>query len=239
MIYLNFKRVITNKWNMVKLFIISPIHLFLPILFISKSIDIKLDSSLALKISLWSAFYFTIFEIVFNRIEVFSTEKINDILISKTSLFRYNLYHTISINLLYLPTLIFTLVVYNYFFNLNIEFLWALLLTLLVFFNNIIFSYITLAIHLKNKNYFNKFNFFIEFLYIITGVIYPITALPFILRKLSTIFPINYIFRIADGYNFTLSIITGFLIYILLFVISILLMNRSIKKYKNEGGFYG
>ncbi len=236
-IYFMLKSLLRNKWNMVKLFLIAPINGVLPVILLSNVIDTNIDKTIVLKICLWSCFYFTIFEIISRRIEFFGSEKIQDVLLSKISLHRYNFYQTVAVNILYIPSLLITLYLYDFMFNLNIDFLFAIVCAFFVFINNVIISNIMLAVHLKTQNYFNSFNFGMDIIYIISGVLYPISILPKFLRGVSQFVPITHVIMFSEGNSSNIEI--AILVFLIIMLFAIWSTEKSIKKYILSGGFYG
>ncbi|MEG2656883.1 MAG: hypothetical protein RSA29_14400 [Clostridium sp.] len=237
LIYLMLKSLIRNKWNIVKLFLISPINAVLPVILLSSTIATNIDKTTILKICLWSCFYFTIFEIISTRMEFFGSEKIQDVLLSRISLHRYSFYQTVAVNILYIPSLIITLYLYDLIFHLNIDFLFAIICAFFVFINNVIVSNIMLAVHLKTQNYFNRFNFGMDIIYIISGVLYPISILPRILGEVSKIIPITHVISFAEGNTAHIKI--AILIFSIMMSFAVWNTEKSIKKYILSGGFYG
>ncbi|MGJ0846319.1 hypothetical protein ACR77J_06510 [Tissierella praeacuta] len=237
LIYLMLKSLLRNKWNMVKLFLISPVNAVLPVILLSGVIGTNIDKTIILKICLWSCFYFTIFEIISRRMEFFGSEKIQDVLLSRISLHKYNFYQTVAVNILYIPSLLITLYLYDFIFHLNIDFIFAIICAFFVFINNVIVSNIMLAVHLKTQNYFNRFNFGMDIIYIISGVLYPISILPRFLRGVSHLIPITHVISFSEGNVSHIEIA----IFVFLIMMAFALWNteKSIKKYILSGGFYG
>lgn len=235
-IYFMFKSLLRNKWNIIKLLLIAPINSILPVILLNSVIAQNIDKNIILKMCLWSCFYFTIFEIISRRMEFFGSEKIHDVLLSKISLHRYNFYQTVAVNILYIPSLLITLYCYDVMFDLNIDFLFAIICAIFVFINNVIVSNIMLAVHLKTKNYFHRFNFGMDIVYIISGVLYPMSVFPKFLRSISQLIPITYVISFSEGNNINIEL--SILIFVSMMAFAIWNTEKSIKKYIVAGGFY-
>ncbi|QAT63106.1 hypothetical protein EQM13_16790 [Acidilutibacter cellobiosedens] len=226
-----------NKWNLVKIFLLSPFNMILPPLFIGMAISGYVDEGTTLRLCLWSCFSFSIFEVVNRRMETFNTEKIQDVMISATSLFSFSFFQTCAVNVLYIPSLFITLFLYNIIFNLKIDFAFACLCVFLVFINNLLMSYILLAVQMKTPNYFNRFNFLMDVIYALCGVLYPIEIMPIFIKYIARILPITNIMEFS--YSPSVEITHRFVMWVGFFVLSFLLVRSSKRKYLHSGGFYG
>lgn len=230
MFLITVKRILRNKWVLTKMFVVSPLFQILPLILMSSNY-IKVDQKMVYCLCLWSFFYFSCFESTNMRMEVFNSEKINDILMSK-----YNLLLVISIDNIYiaicfLPSLFFAFsffnLIYGVVFNVFDIFVGIILMIIL----NQLTMQLCLAMQLKNNDYFQKFNLLMNIAYILSCVTYEASNLFFPLNVLSIIIPSTFIFEFFR----TKKII--FIIYFLIestiySLILYILLHKQINRFK-------
>jgi len=234
MIKLNLKRMYRNKWLLIKMFIISPIIKILPVVLIQNRFS-SINDAMLLNLCIWSFFYFSAFESVMMKMRMFSSEKISDIIISRTSIVAYNIYEIIALNIAFLPSYLLTLGLYSFIYNLNFNLLTLLIGSIGTILCNILLMNFVLMLELRFNNYFNKFNVGMDFIYILCGATYPITVLPKSIQFFSRIIPITHLLQ----YSFSPTgelIIKFLLIYFFALVICIFLLIHQKNIFIERGG---
>ncbi len=234
MIKLFLKRIFRNRWLLIKMYIVSPVVKILPVILVQHNYN-DTNPNLTLNLCLWSFFYFSAFESVNMKMKAFGSEKINDVMLSRTSLIKYNLYENLALNIAFIPSYIYTLIIYSLIYHLSFNMGKVIVSSFFMILCNFLMMLITFIFELRFKNYFNKFNVSMDFIYILVGVTYSYTILPLILSKISLLIPITYIFSYSISNDFN-NLIYFLFSYMICLALVLIWLNGTIYVYIKSGG---
>ncbi len=235
MLRLFFKETVRNKWNIIRIFLIVPFVQVLPVITLSNYVLSSYDQDLLMALLIWGGFYPTFFEIINTRMARFNTEKIQEVLISKRSIFIYNFIEIIAINLLFLPSNLVTNCGIAFLMNIPIDFSIVLVSIPFVFLNNLVCGTFLISLQILFKRYFNKVNLGMDILYLLTGAVIPLSYYPNWLRLICRIFPITNLISFVqtkDLFYLELFLILLFIFYLF----GQYVLTRSIKIFRQKGG---
>ncbi|OFI46882.1 hypothetical protein BG262_03565 [Floricoccus penangensis] len=223
-----------NKWNLFKIYFLVPFSQILPIIVLSNFLVPKYNDKILYGMMVWGGFYSTLFEIMNSRIERFNSNKVADVFLSGNSILKYNSYEILAINFIFVPSNILIALFLSKIFEVEISMKIIFLLFILLTINNLICGIFILSLQLVFKNYFNKVNLLMDLLYLISGVVIPLTTYPIFLQILSLMFPITNIIQYLYSQDWKYL-----LFYIMSAIFSVfigkLLFQKSLKKYRLRG----
>lgn len=212
------KRIIRNKWVLVKIFIFSPILNILPILLTSENF-MSVTFEKILNLCIWTYMYFVVFECLNMNISCISNGKIYDIVSSRVGIYRNSHYQKLALMSAFLLSYLYSLFGYSLIFHLKIDYLLLLITTTCMFIFTFVICDLTLFLELRFKSYFNKFNFVMNILFITSGVLYTLEVVPNFIRVLSYINPLTFVF----DYVYSKSIMSIYIFLLLTILLQVVL----------------
>ena len=187
------KRILRNKWVLAKIFVFSPIVSILPILLLDNNFS-NTTFERILNLCMWNYMYFILFENLNMNMASISNGKIYDILLSQKGIWVHIKYQKLALMSAFFFPYTLSLFAYILLFQLKINIFVFVIATI----NLVIFTYIicdlTMYFELRFRNYFNKFNFAMNIIFIASGILYPMGASPCVIRAASYIMPLSLIF---------------------------------------------
>ncbi|HHY80399.1 MAG TPA: hypothetical protein GX516_08725 [Thermoanaerobacter sp.] len=236
--YYQLKILQRERWQWVKLFVIMPVNMILPYYFMLKYFANENVLRITIYTTLsWAYAYFTVFESFMAREQVFKSRKLENLLISPFSLFNWIIGQTFAINIFYLSSFIISGAIIFLLGGIVLKPLSFVILLVVSFVNSVIFNILICSLQLRRNNIFHILNFSMDIVMIFACVIYPISFLPIIFRPFSYIMPFYYAIEFIRNPSFRVLALC-FILCIGYFVLAIYLINSSILKYKEKGGFY-
>ncbi len=228
------KRIWRNKWLLIKMFVFSPFISILPVILINQY-TVNISSERILCMCIWSFIYFSTFENVNLKIRDGTGSKMVDILLSERNIFEKHLLEKVALIFSFLPSFFLSLIMYIKIYNLDLNINKTIysIVCMILFANFIMDS--SLYLELRYKNYFHKFNVFMNIMYILAGILYEITSLPIFLRIFSYLIPITYVFHYiySDNSKYILIFIPMLTLYT---IITKMLLIHVERQYRRFGG---
>lgn len=194
MIWMNIKRLYRKKWLLIKMFLLSPIVGILPALLIGVQTG-KLNQQILLHTCIWSFIYFAIFEYVNQSMGIYASEKSWDVYLSAWSLYMYQWTQKIAVLFAFVPSLLMNLLLTCLIFQIQISFFQLAILFCMSSVCLFLIMDTVLILEMRMVQYFQTFNFLMSFLYVVSGVLYPLSVLPKFLQIVAWFFPTTYLFQ--------------------------------------------
>ena len=235
---IEWKLLLREPWVWVKMFIIMPINMFLPYYFMARAFN---NEGAVYKITsttlIWAYIYFTVFESFLSKEKIIHSKKLESLFMLPGAFFNWIIGQTLAINLFYATSFIFSgFLVFNL-SNIKITYIGIFILFIIALFTSLTFNILIFSIQLIKRNFFHVFNISMDWIHILVGVLYPITLFPFMIKIISYLIPLTYALQFIRYYSLSDLIINIVLNFIYL-LSSIIILRRSIGKYKNSGELY-
>lgn len=236
-IYLLIKILLNNKFVYFKIFITLPVVLVLPIVFMSKFLNMDYSMEAIIKTIYWSYFYFVLFEVIIYRMSYLYNDKLNELIFSNSSIIKIIILETTACITIYIPSLIISLGIVSQVITLKFSYFRIIALLGGTILSLYIFSMVIYAVMFKWRNSFHIINSSIDVIQIFCGILYPVSMIYKPLRIFSYSIPLTHILMTIDAfsYNIILNFLVTSTVWVILFYF---LLKNNIKKYKESGNLY-
>ncbi|MGL5718111.1 MAG: hypothetical protein ACRCXT_18160 [Paraclostridium sp.] len=232
------KPYIRDKSIWIKMILVIPINTVLPYFFMTKAFCNPDEITAIFYTNLaWSYLYFSVIESFLSKEMIISSHKINNLFISPSNIYDWIIGQTIGINLFYTCTIFISAFLTSIVGGITINYKFIILIFIIAYITSFSLNMFVFSLQLYFNRAFHILNFSMDVIQTLSCVLYPLTAMPVLLKGISILIPITWSNEFLRG-NDLYTLFPWLLCNIILIFISVVLVRRSIKNFKQRGGIY-